>query len=153
MNVLGIGTGRCGTTSLAHLLDGCRGCKVYHEMGAPAAALSWDFDSEAAQSKLEQLRRLKGIVTGDVAFYYLNYVPFFFECLEDLRIIHIYRGKSEVIRSFMSKTPDRNHWMPGDATTRPDPHWDSCFPNYPNANTKEEGSANMSMTTWERSQT
>ena len=141
MHVIGIGTGRCGTMSVARLLGGCQDCTVYHEMAAETEALPWEFDPERAHAKLERLLRMPGLLAGDVALYYLNYVEFFLERMPDLRIVHIYREKQAVVRSFLERTAGRNHWMPDDRTAKPDPIWDKCFPKYPDAATKAEAVA------------
>jgi hypothetical protein len=141
MRVIGIGTGRCGTMSLALLLGGGRDCTVSHEKNARTEALPWEFDPERARAKLEKLVGLPGVLSGDVALYYLNYVEFFLERVPDLRVVHIYREKESVVRSFLEKTAGRNHWMPNDPAARPDPVWDKCFPKYPDAASKAEAVA------------
>lgn len=141
MYVIGIGTGRCGTMSLARLLDECHGCCVQHELGAPHRTLPWHFDVELAQSKLSSIKNLPGDIRGDVAFYYLNYVDFFFECLPDVRVIHIYRDKASVVDSFLKKTAGRNHWMSNSEDYRKDIQWDKCFPKYKGVKSKEEAIA------------
>ncbi len=127
--------------SLARLLGGGGGCTVYHEMSAETEALPWEFDPERARAKLERLVRMPGLLAGDVALYYLNYVEFFLERVPDLRIVHIYREKEAVVRSFLERTAGRNHWMPNDPAAKPDRVWDKCFPKYPDAATKAEAVA------------
>jgi hypothetical protein len=110
-------------------------------MNAETEALPWEFDSGRALAKLERLERMPGVLAGDVALYYLNYVEFFLERLEQLRIVHIYREKEAVVRSFLQRTAGRNHWMPNDSAATPDPIWDRCFPSYPDASSKAEAIA------------
>lgn len=138
MLTIGIGTGRCGTMSLAQLINGCKDCTVYHELRAHTELLPWKFDKQLALRKLKMLREIPGIVYGDIAFYYLNYIEFFIERVPDIRVIHIYREKSAVIRSFMNKTEGRNHWMPPNSKYRVDTIWDKYFPTYTDVATKPE---------------
>ncbi len=138
MYVLGIGTGRCGTMSLSLLLSGCRESSVQHEFEAPHNALPWEFDQAFAEAKAERIRSFSGKLRGDVAFYYLNYVDFFFESLPDLRVVHIYRDKQSVVDSFLRKTEGRNHWMKNPENFSPDALWDKCFPKYEEAANKSE---------------
>jgi hypothetical protein len=127
--------------SLALLLGGGRDCMVSHEKNARTEALPWKFDPKRASAKLEKLLRLPGVLSGDVALYYLNYVEFFLERVPDLRVVHIYRDKESVVRSFLEKTAGRNHWMPNDPAAEPDRVWDKCFPKYPDAASKAEAVA------------
>lgn len=130
--VLGLGSGRCGTLTLARLLDAQPGFSVTHEC-IPAP---WEF-SEASYRKLcEELASRPAPVVGDVASYHLPYVPRFFADFDDVRCVCLRRERAEVVDSFLRITPDRNHWTdPASAfwsdRWRPDPAWDPCFPKYP----------------------
>lgn len=112
--VIGIGTGRCGTKSLAALLDGCRGCEVTHEFGSP---LPWHVDKQAFENKKKLIETYDGKVIGDVALYHLNYADMW-----GAKIIHIYRDKKKAVDSLIDKTEGKGHWR-NDATP-----WDKAFP-------------------------
>ncbi len=136
--MLGVGTGRCGTMSLARLINGCRDCMVYHELGRPECNLPWKFDEVLALETIDRLRKLPGLLVGDVALYYLNYLEFFLRRLPNLKIVHIHREKALVVESFMTRTLGRNHWMTSDPEAEKDERWDSCFPKFEKATSKEE---------------
>jgi len=71
-HVIGIGTGRSGTTSLAALLDGCDGAHVTHEA---APCLPWDVGPKHIGRALGFLEaRTEAAVVGDVGYYWLPYV-------------------------------------------------------------------------------
>ena len=116
--ILGIGSGRCGTQSLAALLNGCSQVNVSHEFrerGDKHYRLSWYFNKVEANRRLNLLKNLKGNYVGDIAHYYLNYIKYFQKHLDNLKIIYLYRDTEEVIESFMRKTKqvgNRCHWLP-----------------------------------------
>lgn len=111
--ILGVGTGRCGTMSLAKLLNGCGGVEVSHELGGEINKddiLPWNFERKFADLKLNKLLKLKNLLVGDVALYYLNYIDFFYKKLHELKIVYMWRDKQEVVKSYMKKTETLNHW-------------------------------------------
>jgi hypothetical protein len=187
--VIGLGTGRSGTGSLAHLLSAQRDSICFHEMnpacarffGTPRPILN---SIEEFQRILDQgdrsmvtvdLSRLEGIETyhrlcqmsqvrliGDVASYYLSYVPMIAERHTNVRFLCMRRDIDQTVRSWMKKTKierwrsryiadrlaswitrtpfyeSRNHWMEHSGTTWDlDPLWDKCFPKF-EANSKVE---------------
>jgi len=129
---IGIGTGRCGTMSLAKLVNNCENCNVSqeyppNELDGPNCKdkiLPWAFNKQKAQLKLKDLLWLNGQLVGDVAFYYLNYIDFFISKLPNLKVINIYRNKDEVCESYMNKTTYSNHWSgQGNCAV-----WDKAYP-------------------------
>ena len=82
MIVLGIGTGRCGTQSLARLINGCKMTACEHEM---PDNLPWKFDRELYEKRARELSRgtLTHVAYGDVGSYYLNYVSRFIKDFPD----------------------------------------------------------------------
>lgn len=150
--VIGIGTGRCGTMTLAKLINGCRRVLVFHEMTKMFSnaydyvwmwhmanpegreklveyhkrqqgitdvnvsgyfeTLPWKFDKQRAGDKAKDLLALKKTkqLCGDVAFYYLNYVEYMNKKLSDLKIIHVWRDKAEVIDSLNRRSGPFNWW-------------------------------------------
>ena len=148
--VLGIGTGRCGTKSLAVLLDAQKDVTVYHELADRSTIrhygdkiLPWIPDYNKAILRLDSLRRIPGRVVGDVAFYYLNYIYFFKEHLPNLKIIVMEREKDKVVSSYIAKTPGRNHWCSYESECWKsgryhEDRWDKAYPKIDYAKTKEE---------------
>lgn len=125
--MIGLGTGRCGTTSLASLLNSVRGCGVTHEEGDIRANLSWDFSRDGIEKALKTMESRPQGVVGDVAFYYLPYVRYIAEARPDATFICLRRDREGTIESYMKKTEGRDHWRPGEG--RPD-HWDRMYPKF-----------------------
>ena len=119
--VIGLGTGRCGTKSLAALLG------LPHEDGGP---LPWEVDERRLIDRIEKWRSSDEPVVGDVGFYYLPYVELLREHAE-CRFICLKRHRRETIESYMRKTEGKNHWMRHDGSRwKLDPVWDVAFPKY-----------------------
>ena len=136
-----MGTGCCGTASLAWLLNSQDDAFVGHEL---FPILPWSTSLEAreffAENKWEQLNHeshLYGVV-GDVATYYLPYVRFLIDNLKngglknnvDFKFIILKRNKSEVIKAFVDKFKRQKN-NPFQLTTDKN-NWDDSFPTYPN---------------------
>lgn len=123
--IIGLGTGRCGTMSLANLLSSQSGVIVPHEY--QALPLPWDFSQTALERKIESLR----YINGDVGFYYLNYVEQIVDIFPQVRFVCLKRNKNEVVESYMKKTRGRNHWMNHDGKNwKNDSKWDSAYPKF-----------------------
>jgi len=126
--VIGLGTGRCGTVSLTHLLDSQESAYVTHER---PFLLPWKFDETLAKNKIEQLTSATSSFTGDVAYYYLPYVEYMIESGIDVSFVCLQRNRFDTIRSYLRKTAGRNHWVDHDGKywTR-DPNYDKTYPSY-----------------------
>lgn len=138
---LGIGTGRCGTVSLAKLLDKQPGVVCTHE---ERPLLPWYFNWEdeahweAFHVHVARFKQAGAGLVGDVAFYWLPYLHEMFSTFPNLKVICLKRDRQETIRSYMRKTEGRNHWMIHDGRKwRLDSVWDPCYPKY-HVETKEE---------------
>ena len=80
--VFGLGSGRCGSASLAYLLNEQKGALVGHEMGP---ILPWNTeDMSGIQFRWEQLQHQSHLypIVGDVGIYYLPYIPMLMRSLE-----------------------------------------------------------------------
>ena len=149
--VIGTGSGRCGTMSLAKLLNGCKGVNVFHELNAKKdtdAILSYKRDEEQLKRKLNLLNSLEGTLVGDVALYYLNHIDWFFEKLSNLKVIYMWRDKEEVVESYIRKTEKGvllNHWWSEKrkaGTSYVIHHrWNKAYPKFDNTKTKREAIA------------
>jgi len=125
---IGCGTGRCGTTSLVKLVQGCRKCVCSHER---RPLLPWAFDEKRFQERLAFFSNSNARLTGDVSYAYLPYLERFIHALPDVKIIWLERDRQSVIDSFMWKTMGRNHWYNHNGTVwAKDPVWDATFPKY-----------------------
>ncbi len=125
MIVFGLGTGRSGSTTLAHLLNLQEGAVVTHERNP--RRIHW---SGSEQRVLEDLRELEGVLAGrrsllvrrrrdnlrairnlyrrgprrlvgDVAFYYLPYVELLLGHAPEVRFVCIRRDEEATVRSFL----------------------------------------------------
>lgn len=136
--VLGIGSGRCGTKSLASLLDSQPDARVTHELwdagrGARwAGPLPWQEDLGALHRALTEIQRYPGAYVGDVASFWLPYVDRLLSDKSlDVRIVALRRNKKEVVESFLEKTADTNHWMKHTGQEfKLNTLWDASFPKY-----------------------
>lgn len=125
--IFGIGTGRCGTSSLRTLLNMQTSSKFYHEM---RPLTKWENDLASVHEKAAALAGLAEEFVGDVAFYYLPYVPFLINDLK-ARIVCLQRDKESTVGSYMEWTLGRNHWTKHRGWRwRLDSEWDSCYPKY-----------------------
>lgn len=186
MIVIGLGSGRSGTASLAHLLNAQDGAHCFHELnpnpvsfsGSPAPILntvsefdailkggdpsyiSYDGSRRVSVDSYAALQKKSAPISliGDIALYYLNYVPeiasrfdnVIFLCLRRDRAAtiasweakaHIPRWRSkwlgDRLTSLLTRQPfytDYNFWMTHDGSIwKKNPVWDKCFPKYDDA--------------------
>jgi len=144
--VFGIGTGRCGTQSLAALLDAQSHASVGHEHFK--AQVPWS--PEGYDWVLRLLDRWPNDIAlyGDVSLYWLPQVerllldPSVREAADTIRIVALRRDRDATVKSYMRKTggnDGRNHWMVHNGTAYTPCHlgWDHCYPKF-RASTKRE---------------
>lgn len=128
--ILGLGTGRSGTKSVAKLFNLQENCAGYHER------LVVPFDCNRAWGIHFVERMLGGDGTGtwpyrfEAASWYLHYAAFIMDRASDAKIVVMERDPDEVVKSFMrlTETPYRNHWQPHDGANL-DKYF-NCFPTY-----------------------
>lgn len=105
MIVIGCGTGRSGTLTLARVLDACEGIECTHERWP---RLTWNPDADSYAERLAWLREGH----SDVAFYYLPYLRCLLVDEPDARIIVTRRDPEEVACSFENLIGPRvNYWL------------------------------------------
>jgi len=98
--VIGYGTGRCGTKSLATFLTK-QGYNVTHE----GVALGWYQALTDTEATIRDFVSQKGVI-GDVGFYWINYLDLILRKYP-AKAINILRDDDEVIESFWSyKKPE-----------------------------------------------
>jgi hypothetical protein len=152
--VLGLGSGRSGTKSLAGLLAAQPGCHATHEMVVGGARLEWEArrlpggaarDAEAAAAwRLGRIRTQYTSFAGwgapvccaAVGSSALPYVHEYLAADPGVRVVVLERPRGEVVASFMAKTGRRNHWQrpppsPAPWPWSPDKTWDIAFPKLP----------------------
>ena len=124
--IFGIGTGRCGTTSLSHLLNGQFGANITHEMSGDIL-LPWEFNKKEYDRYIGSLCNRKGEFIGDVSFYLINYVPQIIKDFPESKILVLKRNKQETINSFIKKIGPLEHWV---SNPRMFSAYDKCFPKF-----------------------
>jgi hypothetical protein len=135
--IIGLGTGRCGTTSLARLLNAQANAWVSHELdNQPMPPIPrWAQDEAVVMIELERLLfQKKNILAGDVALFHLPYIERIAAKFPGVRFICMKRPKQATVKSFVKKTMLYERW-------RSDPEqdhlpWNQVFPKF-NAATKE----------------
>jgi hypothetical protein len=130
--IIGLGTGRCGTTSLSELLSLQDDSDVTHETnGKNQFLVNWLKNEEDLTKIINFIDDKKKSFKGDVAFWYLPYVESLIEVYPGVKFVVIQRNKEEVINSYLNwvKNP-RNHWSsnPDDSFTKC--RWDKCYPKF-----------------------
>ncbi len=133
--LLGIGSGRCGTLSLARLLDAQTGSSVSHER---RPLLPWvdEPGHDVVRRRLARLKRGGATIVGDVASFYLPYLDSLLEVEPDARVVCLRREREAVVESFC-RWLDRIHSVPTDHWSQTPasgwhhhPVWSVMFPKY-----------------------
>ena len=101
--IIGYGTGRCGTKSLASFLNQQEGFNVTHEK----VALGWYQAFTDTEIAVRDFVSRDSQVIGDVGFYWINYLDLILRKYPNAKAINIFRDEEEVVESFWSyKKPD-----------------------------------------------
>jgi len=128
--VVGTGTGRCGTSSLAALLSAQNGADVTHERWR--SRVPWTEGQHWARSLVEECEEsLEGgaRVAGDVAFQWQWYAEGLIEA--GARIVYLLRNCEEVVESFIRKSGPRNNWEPWPELDEDERfRFHECFPSF-----------------------
>jgi hypothetical protein len=116
--IFGLGTGRCGTGSLAKILD------LSHE----ACSMPWQVNLD----KYNEV--MPGVIKrgGDVALYWLPYVSLVLEDYPDSKFVCLKRDREETIQSWSRRLPGTSKFMLASVVTLgPNgKHYESLFPDY-----------------------
>ena len=135
--IFGLGTGRCGTHSLAHLFNSQNSSSFSHEIGG-IPFLPWEPSKGTFRHAIGTVEESGADFVGDVAFYWLRYVNDIIELYPTAKFVVLQRDRQAVIDSYMKWTPTRNHWKSHMGLEWLECTWDNCFPTYSNDLTKEE---------------
>jgi hypothetical protein len=133
--IFGLGTGRCGTTSLSKLLNAQENALIGHEL---FPILPWDANKNAFEFKYHQLNHQSHAydIVGDVGMYYLPYVTsllYSFQNTHNVKFIIMERNIEEVVESYVEKfkIQGNNPLQLHDGTKwKIVPDWDRAFPKY-----------------------
>ena len=104
--VIGLGPGRCGTTTLAYVLN-CqyRAC-VTHEGGLP---LPWyKSEPQMFEMNIGKIINYPGALVGDVALYYLHYIPEILSVMPDVKFVCLQRDYEDTVRSYLQHQKERH---------------------------------------------
>lgn len=124
--MFGLGTGRCGTHSLMNILNAQNDANITHE----CKTLPW-ITNEEYKPVVERIWSRKGVLVGDIAFYWLHYSTHILNVLPNAKFIILKRDREETIESYIKKTKGRNHWMEHDGNYwDKDTIWDRCYPKF-----------------------
>lgn len=131
MIVIGLGTGRSGTASLAKLLNAQHDSLCFHEMnpscvrffgtprpilntideyqaivnGGDPSMLTVDLSRGVAAKAYDRLSKMKRVrMLGDIAFYYLSYVEKIAEHNGNVRFLCLRRDIDETVQSWINKS-------------------------------------------------
>lgn len=102
--ILGLGSGRCGTTTLSHLFRIQEGCRCSHEYFSTSEyGIKWKEDFDVMKACVVRILLNDAPIVGDVAFYWINYVPHVLSLVRDARLICLKRDEDETVASFESR--------------------------------------------------
>jgi hypothetical protein len=132
--LLGLGTGRSGSTSLSYLLSAQHDTCFSHEH---APLIPWYGGERQLQFHLDRmslLARMFGFV-ADVSHWWLPKLDAVIARFPNARVVVTQRDRAETMASFLSiKGGDRsrpiNHWMAHDGVQYLRNLWDVCYPKY-----------------------
>ncbi len=128
--ILGVGAGRCGSTTLARILQTVEGAVVTHE--APPY-MHWPPLPEELGFHLRRFEAFRRYVPliADCAHWWLNAIDQIFEAGPDCKVIGLIRDLDACVRSWMSVSPsDVNHFVTSHNHIWPPDRWDPFYPHY-----------------------
>jgi hypothetical protein len=130
--VLGIGSGRSGSTSLAAMLATVGGSCCTHEN---PPLISWVPEPEELQFHLLRFRRLMAYhpLVADVSHWWLNVVDPVFAAFPGAQVIGTFRATESCAGSFLrgAGRGSYNHWAPHGNGIWSAARWDPVYPTYP----------------------
>lgn len=143
--IIGAGTGRCGTMSLAKLLDQQEETAASHELFGPDLPHAFSISPPKRVRWVERLsRRAWGAgatVYADVALQWSFYVEELLHAqipFSDVRVVYLRRPMPETIESYLHKIERYHHFIRHDGAEWKRSPWDKAFPTYPNERDKLE---------------
>jgi hypothetical protein len=131
--ILGLGAGRCGSTSLAAAFRNVDNALSTHEN---PPMIFWQPQREQMEFHLQRLGLLSNYYTivFDAAHWWLNAIDMFFERFPQGKVVGLHRRMESSVTSFLRvKGVERgtiNHWaLPRNGDWRAST-WDPCYPSY-----------------------
>jgi len=131
--LIGLGTGRCGSTTLASFLADLPGACSTHEN---PPLIFWRPESEQIQFHLRRFSILVNYfqLVSDCSHWWLNVAPDVFDMFPSARFIGLVREPTACANSFMAIKKfghgSYNHWVPFANAPWIPAHWDPTYPTY-----------------------
>jgi hypothetical protein len=131
--VLGVGTGRCGSTSLAAAFREADAALATHET---PPMIFWQPQPEQVEFHMRRLALLSRYyrLVFDAAHWWLKLLPGFLERFPGGRVIGLHRDMESCVNSFLRikgvEPGSVNHWAPPDDTRWRKSSWDPCYPSF-----------------------
>jgi hypothetical protein len=131
--LLGIGSGRSGSTSLAAVLATVEGSCCTHEN---PPLISWVPEAEELQFHVRRFRRLAEYfpLVADVSHWWLNVLDDVFTHFPDAKVVGVFRSLGSCASSFMKikgfGRGSYNHWVPYGNGIWAAAQWDPTYPTY-----------------------
>jgi hypothetical protein len=132
--VLGIGPGRCGSSTLTAAFAAVDDACATHENHP---FIYWQPQEEQTQFHFERLRRLANHfrVVFDAAHWWLNVLERFLEEFPSAKVVALTRDNESCVQSFLNVkgrgAGSVNHWAPPGNGIWPSNLWDPVYPQYP----------------------
>jgi len=133
--VIGLGTGRCGTTSLTTLFNKQDSFRSAHELCTSGKKRKpvWGEDFEYVLSIFNKFYRTyahDNHYVSDIGFYWLPYVDDMMEKFEDeVKFVCVRRNIDTWVKTYVRVMRARNYMVDNPKYFKPSP-WDGVFPSY-----------------------
>lgn len=127
--LIGLGTGRCGSTSLTGMLNTLKGSYFSHEH---PSIIPWQNGEEQVDWHITRMKLLNQFypLVGDVAHWWLPYVERIIQEHKNIYFLVLRRDKLQTIKSFETIKGRINHWTDHDGIKFQNNFWDPCYPKY-----------------------
>ena len=132
--VIGCGTGRCGTTTLARLLNMQPGAAVTHER--LASKFHWNKPAEAQHKIMKTLVAMTEGLVGDVALQHGCCLQWW--CEVGAKVVVMKRDMEGYLASWKKKAGLRNNWQPPREGGTAGSRWYKAFPKFAGLSGREE---------------
>jgi hypothetical protein len=132
--IVGLGTGRCGSTTLSAAFASLPGACATHEN---PPHIFWDPTEEQVRFHVERLRMLADYfpVVFDAAHWWLNVCPRLLAEFPRSKLIGLVRDTESCVQSFLrfqgQGLGSMNNWAPPENGVWRTAHWDPTYPTYP----------------------
>lgn len=132
--IIGMGTGRSGTKSLAKIIREQTDSYVAHETNPDSPGFPKNMN--LFNNRFDEVVKREEQFIGDVSFYNLYYINEIIDRFSDeynLRFLVTKREKIEVVRSYMKHSGRRNWWGENN-----NDYWSRFYPVCPGKNKQEQ---------------